>query len=340
MKTILLYSFLLVCFISSCQLGHKEDVILTISIGDNPTIDTILISDYEDYDNYVFMTRNEHGYFCDTFQLKSGLYDIDFDTEYVTVYLEEGYNLNITIDDFGMFDETIKAEGNGEKANNYMFKQYLDKEKQLDHDKLLNINPEETQVKLEAFFTNEINKMQQQNLEPHVTELLSEKLEDDLEQIEMIHNYDYEFKQLTDTIKIAPQFSAKDIYGKENLLSDFKGSLVYIDVWASWCKPCIAEAPYFKQLKSDFANENIRFLSVSMDCPDEIDEWKEALKTHQLQGLQLIADDCFNSSLAKDYYISSIPRFILIGKSGEVIDIDAPRPSEDEIKDLIQLHLN
>ena len=139
---------------------------------------------------------------------------------------------------------------------------------------------------------------------------------------------------------MAPNISVTDISGRVFSLSDFKGSIVYIDVWASWCAPCIMEAPYFKQLQSEFFEEKIQFVSISMDCPDQIDKWKEALKEYDLKGFQLIADSCFESSIAQDYYINSIPRFILVDKKGHLIDIDAPRPSSEKIRKLISQHLN
>jgi len=340
MKTKLLYLALLFGIITACNLGNKTDNIITISIGDNPTLDTIFISNLEDRNDFVYIARNEYGYFLDTFQLKSGFYNLFFETEYTNVYIEEGKDLTITIDDFGLFDESIKASGDNEKVNNYLFEYMLNSEKKLHFGTLLKLDHEECKAHLEAFKASETSKISQLNFEPHIKDVLTKKLEDDLMRMEMLHKKEYEFAQIKDSIKIAPPFSAKDTLGNEHFLSDFLGSLVYIDVWASWCKPCIAEAPFFKQLKQDFANENIQFLSISLDCPDKIDNWKNALQTHQLEGLQLIADDCFNSSLAKDYYISSIPRFILIGKSGEVISFDAPRPSSDEIRELIQLHLD
>ncbi|GIR11785.1 MAG: hypothetical protein CM15mP23_03600 [Cryomorphaceae bacterium] len=70
-------------------------------------------------------------------------------------------------------------------------------------------------------------------------------------------------------------------------MSSFKGSLVYVDVWATWCGPCKAEIPYLKSLEQDYHEQNIIFLSVSVDTNK--DEWLKMVKEEELGGVQLWA---------------------------------------------------
>ena len=114
-------------------------------------------------------------------------------------------------------------------------------------------------------------------------------------------------------------------------LSSFKGRLVYIDIWATWCGPCIAEIPSLKRLQKDYENMDIIFLSVSVDTDKEA--WKKMLTEDQLVGVQLWADGW--SQITKLYAIFGIPRFMLVDKSGELIAVDAPRPSSNEIRAMI-----
>ncbi|MBR8534276.1 AhpC/TSA family protein [Carboxylicivirga sediminis] len=131
----------------------------------------------------------------------------------------------------------------------------------------------------------------------------------------------------------------KDINNKSVKLSDFKGKVVYVDAWATWCAPCKGEIPALKKLEQKYHNKDVVFLSISLDSPKKIGEWKHFVKDESLKGVQLIADDAFNSPFAKAYRINSIPRFMLFDKEGKVVSTDAPRPSnikaEAMIKDLL-----
>ena len=126
-------------------------------------------------------------------------------------------------------------------------------------------------------------------------------------------------------------FSYPNISNEMISLSFFKGRLVYIDIWATWCGPCIAEIPSLKRLQKDYENMDIIFLSVSVDTDKE--SWKKMLTEDQLGGVQLWADGW--SQITKSYAIFGIPRFILVDKSGELIAVNAPRPSSSEVRSMI-----
>ena len=130
-------------------------------------------------------------------------------------------------------------------------------------------------------------------------------------------------------------FTYENDIGEAVSLSSFKGSLVYVDVWATWCGPCKAEIPYLKSLEQDYHEQNIVFLSVSVDTNK--DEWLKMVKEEELGGVQLWADGW--SQITKDYAIFGIPRFMLFSKDGKVISNDAPRPSNDQTRKLFDKYL-
>jgi len=135
----------------------------------------------------------------------------------------------------------------------------------------------------------------------------------------------------------AVDFKFPDANGKQIALSDFKGKLVYIDVWATWCGPCKQEIPYLKKLDEEYHNnKNIVFLSVSVDKSKDHAKWKEFLVKEGLKGVQIFAGDDSQKYILEPYKISGIPRFILVGKDGNIISNDAPRPSSSEIKILFK----
>lgn len=131
----------------------------------------------------------------------------------------------------------------------------------------------------------------------------------------------------------APDFTYPDISGQDHSLTDYKGKYVYIDVWATWCKPCLYEIPFLKQLEEDYRNRNIIFISVSID--EDYEKWKKMVSEKDMQGIQIIASDP-ESKIRKDYMIGGIPRFIFIGPGGEIIDNDATRPSDDATREMFE----
>jgi peroxiredoxin len=65
--------------------------------------------------------------------------------------------------------------------------------------------------------------------------------------------------------KPAPDFVLMDISGNETRLSDFKGNVVILDFWATWCPPCRAEIPHFIELYSEYKDDGLAIIGVTMD---------------------------------------------------------------------------
>jgi len=130
----------------------------------------------------------------------------------------------------------------------------------------------------------------------------------------------------------AIDFRFPDKTGKQIALSDLKGKVVYVDIWATWCNPCLVEIPHLKELEKEYRSKDIVFLGVSTDKEADKEKWKNFLRERELVGIQLFAGDRAQKELLQPYSIIGIPRFLLIGKDGKVISSNAPRPSSSEIK--------
>lgn len=115
--------------------------------------------------------------------------------------------------------------------------------------------------------------------------------------------------------------------GGKTSLDDLQGKYVYIDVWATWCGPCIQEIPSLKKIEKQYHNKNIEFVSISIDKMKDHPKWKKMIVDKSLGGTQLLADKEWQSKFIQDYRISGIPRFILIDPKGNIVSHNAPRPS-------------
>ncbi|PTR01150.1 AhpC/TSA family protein [Mucilaginibacter yixingensis] len=133
----------------------------------------------------------------------------------------------------------------------------------------------------------------------------------------------------------SPSFKLPDTQGRLVGLEDFKGKYVYIDLWATWCGPCMAEVPFLKDVTKKYAGLNIAFISISIDKLSDAAKWKTTVKTHELSGTQLLAENEWKSDFVKKYNVNSIPRFILLDPDGKIISADADRPSAASLQVLL-----
>lgn len=135
----------------------------------------------------------------------------------------------------------------------------------------------------------------------------------------------------------APAFELKNMEGELTALQDFQGNLIYLDFWATWCKPCIEDLPEFKELQEKFQAEEIKFVSIGMESKKKT--LMKLIKDHQLKNVHLF-DPEQEHDLKKNYSISGIPRYVLIDRKGKIIDHNAKRPSNPELVTQLQNLLN
>ena len=122
----------------------------------------------------------------------------------------------------------------------------------------------------------------------------------------------------------APEIQLIDINGERVSLSDFREQVVYLDFWASWCKPCRAEMPSARKLKQQFAGKEVVFLYVSID--ESEDAWRKAVEEENLKGVLLFAEGP-RSEVAQAYNVKAIPNYFLINKDGTIGMSNPDRPS-------------
>jgi thiol-disulfide isomerase/thioredoxin len=173
-----------------------------------------------------------------------------------------------------------------------------------------------------------INKVTDEEFAEKQIEILENKIKTWGERKMLVDNMPREGEPAID-------FTYPDIDENDVSLSSLQGRLVYVDVWATWCGPCIGEIPSLQKLEEEYHGKNITFLSVSIDT--DKDAWMKMVKEDNLGGIQLWAGN--SSPITRDYAIFSIPRFMLFDADGKVITTNAPRPSSTDIRGLLDSNL-
>ena len=139
--------------------------------------------------------------------------------------------------------------------------------------------------------------------------------------------------------KVAPEIAGVKPDGTKLKLSDLKGKVVYIDVWATWCVPCLKEMPYAKKLLKQFEKNNqVVFLYVSVD--ENKQAWaKMVAADKEFKGIHILDQSEGKTTSIWDAYLikdRGIPCYMLIDQEGNIVQVDAARPSSREIKGQIE----
>jgi thiol-disulfide isomerase/thioredoxin len=124
--------------------------------------------------------------------------------------------------------------------------------------------------------------------------------------------------------KSSYNFSLTDTSGRAVTMKDFKGKVIFIDAWATWCGPCREQLPFLKEVEEEYKdNKDIVFMGISIDRAKDQEKWLSFIQKEKLQGVQLLDS---SKEFRERYGVNSVPRFLLIDRQGNWIEVRCPRP--------------
>lgn len=114
--------------------------------------------------------------------------------------------------------------------------------------------------------------------------------------------------------EFAPDFEMTMEDGSKKKLSDFKGQVIYLSFWASWCKPCIKGFNKYRGLRDEIESLGIVMLNVSINKAPS--KWKAAIVEHQPTGIHAIVA---HDDVRDAYQMYTVPRYEIVGKKGQFL---------------------
>ena len=131
----------------------------------------------------------------------------------------------------------------------------------------------------------------------------------------------------------APAFTLDDLDGQSVSLGQFKGQVVLLDFWSSWCRPCISDLPNLRKIKEKTVGWPVVFLNISLDVDEAA--WREAIDKHEIEGVHVRAEG-WSTEVTESYQVSVLPAYYLVDSQGLILDRLSGVEDTDEIVAMIE----
>lgn len=281
---------------------------------------------------------NSDGSFKETVKLDKANY---FTFQYLQgypIFIKNGMDLKIALNSQ---DQVAKFEGKGSIENSILsIKDSLKKNMtgEYPYEEFLSLNEKEYNEQIDAY-----KKAVTGMLTKSKTEIDASFYDKQIEDVSKLkENMQPMYEEQKKALKVlapgmpSPEFNDYINYkGGTTSLKDLRGKYVYIDIWATWCHPCVDEIPFLNEIEEKYKDKNIAFVSISIDREKEEGQWRNMIKEKNMGGIQLWAGKNSPVEFTERYFIQGIPRFILLDPNGNIIKHNAPRPSDKKLVELL-----
>ncbi|TWV92733.1 TlpA disulfide reductase family protein [Chitinophaga pinensis] len=129
-----------------------------------------------------------------------------------------------------------------------------------------------------------------------------------------------EYYERTQAGQAIQNFKVINAAGDSIGIADFRGKYLLVDLWASWCSPCLDEIPLLKELYTKYNGDRFTLLGISIDVIRE--PWQKALEREQLPWVNAIDPRHFNAEIFRHFRANAVPFNILLDPEGKVIAVN------------------
>lgn len=134
--------------------------------------------------------------------------------------------------------------------------------------------------------------------------------------------------------KLAPDFELKDVNGHAVKLSDYRGKVVLLDFWATWCGPCKIEIPWFQEFERQNKDKGFAVIGVAMD--EEGWQVVKPFAQHMSINYRLVVGNDAIGDLYGEGGIDALPTTFLIDRGGRIASVHVGLSSKSDFEDDIQ----
>ncbi|PHN01366.1 TlpA family protein disulfide reductase [Flavilitoribacter nigricans] len=115
----------------------------------------------------------------------------------------------------------------------------------------------------------------------------------------------------------------------------YRGKVLVVDIWGTWCKPCVAQFPHLKAVKAALADQEVEYVYFANEIQAPVlENWKKVVNSFNLTGDHYLTgkDQVFQLMKDIDQYSPrfTYPTYMIVNREGKVVDHDAPKPSEGD----------
>ncbi|MBI4474929.1 MAG: TlpA family protein disulfide reductase [Acidobacteria bacterium] len=123
--------------------------------------------------------------------------------------------------------------------------------------------------------------------------------------------------------RLAPAFTLRDLSGNEFKSSQLKGNVVVLDLWATWCEPCVADIPMFNRIYEKYRDRGVKIVGITVESGG-ITDVKPHIVKHGIKYTALVG----NTKIMDQYQVTGFPITYLIGPDGKIVKKYTGTPSD------------